>query len=105
MPVTYITNKTSQPTLVWFDKDASERTTLNFYHLRCTRDTAFYFVKFIYIFIVLVELDKPVEWIKFNVDQVGYYRVNYRPEEWETLRSLLRYTHKVKIYITLPYLM
>ncbi|XP_032666261.1 glutamyl aminopeptidase isoform X1 [Odontomachus brunneus] len=67
VPITYITNKKSQPILVWFDKDANE---------------------------LLIELDEPTEWIKFNVDQVGYYRVNYHLEDWKTLCNLLRDAHK-----------
>lgn len=54
-------------------------------------------------FTVLIELDEPTEWIKFNVDQVGYYRVNYRLEEWRILCSLLRDTHKVNSH-TLPHI-
>lgn len=50
-------------------------------------------------FTVLIEIDETIEWIKFNVDQVGYYRVNYRSEEWDTLRNLLQYAHKVFTFI------
>ncbi|KAK3888871.1 hypothetical protein Pcinc_007085, partial [Petrolisthes cinctipes] len=37
-------------------------------------------------------LKKPAgaRWIKFNVDQYGYYRVNYEPAMWEDLISVLR---------------
>lgn len=67
IPITYITNKTSKPTLVWFDKDDSD---------------------------LKIELKDAVEWIKFNADQVGYYRVNYEPVHWEALNNLLKYYHK-----------
>lgn len=29
------------------------------------------------------------KWIKFNRNQVGFYRVNYAPEEWKTLSEAL----------------
>ncbi|XP_011500730.1 PREDICTED: glutamyl aminopeptidase-like [Ceratosolen solmsi marchali] len=62
IPITYITNKNSSPTIVWFDKDASN---------------------------LSIKLDEPVDWIKFNVNQVGYYRVNYNQSEWENLLNIL----------------
>ncbi|XP_033329801.1 glutamyl aminopeptidase [Megalopta genalis] len=67
IPITYITNKTSEPTCIWFDKSDST---------------------------AVIELSEPIEWIKFNANQVGYYRVNYELTEWETLNNLLRYYHK-----------
>lgn len=30
-----------------------------------------------------------VEWIKFNKDQKGYYRVNYEPDMWESISNAL----------------
>ncbi|CAK9820780.1 Glutamyl aminopeptidase [Anthophora plagiata] len=67
IPVTYITNKMSKPTLVWFDKDAED---------------------------LVIEFKEPVEWIKFNADEVGYYRVNYEPADWGTLTNLLKCKHE-----------
>nr|XP_031842296.1 glutamyl aminopeptidase-like [Nomia melanderi]XP_031842297.1 glutamyl aminopeptidase-like [Nomia melanderi]XP_031842298.1 glutamyl aminopeptidase-like [Nomia melanderi]XP_031842299.1 glutamyl aminopeptidase-like [Nomia melanderi] len=67
IPITYITNKTSEPTLVWFDKNATE---------------------------LVIELNDTIDWIKFNAEEVGYYRVNYEPSEWETINHLLKYYHK-----------
>ncbi|XP_012163594.2 glutamyl aminopeptidase isoform X3 [Bombus terrestris] len=67
IPITYITNKISTPTLVWFDKDAKD---------------------------LVIELDDPVEWIKFNAHEVGYYRVNYEEKEWNTLYNILRCQHE-----------
>ncbi|XP_014211540.1 glutamyl aminopeptidase [Copidosoma floridanum] len=67
IPITYVTSKNSTPTLIWFDKDASNLT---------------------------VELNEPVDWIKFNADQVGYYRVNYCASGWETLLNVLLWSHK-----------
>lgn len=32
----------------------------------------------------------PHSWIKFNSDQVGYYRVNYPKEMWQTLTDALK---------------
>lgn len=46
---------------------------------------------------MVIELEEPVEWIKFNKDQVGYYRVNYETTEWENLIHLLKYYHTVNI--------
>lgn len=31
-----------------------------------------------------------VSWVKFNKDQVGYYRVNYAEEQWTTLVDALK---------------
>ena len=40
-------------------------------------------------------------WIKVNVDQIGYYRVNYETENWKSLYLQLQSDHKVRtnIYI------
>lgn len=40
-------------------------------------------------------------WIKANVDQIGYYRVNYETENWKSLYLQLQSDHKVRtnIYI------
>ncbi|XP_076628645.1 glutamyl aminopeptidase [Colletes latitarsis] len=67
IPVTYITSKTSEPTLLWFQKDANN---------------------------LEIEFNETIDWIKFNANEVGYYRVNYEPTEWEILNNLLRDHHK-----------
>lgn len=36
-----------------------------------------------------VMLPRSTAWIKFNVGQFGYYRVNYPPEGWDSLADLL----------------
>ena len=40
-------------------------------------------------------------WIKANVDQIGYYRVNYETKNWKSLYLQLQSDHKVRtnIYI------
>lgn len=38
---------------------------------------------------VSVTTPAAVEWIKFNKDQVGYYRVNYPTEMWQSLTNAL----------------
>ncbi|XP_053981166.1 glutamyl aminopeptidase-like [Hylaeus volcanicus] len=67
IPITYITNKMSKPTLLWFQKDANN---------------------------LEIEFNETIDWIKFNADEVGYYRVNYESTEWEILSKLLRADHK-----------
>lgn len=50
-------------------------------------------------FAVVIEFDDPVEWIKFNAHEVGYYRVNYEEKEWNTLYNILRCQYEVKYVI------
>jgi glutamyl aminopeptidase len=47
---------------------------------------------------VIITLDEPVDWIKFNVNQVGYYRVNYNELEWKTLLNILHSKPEVSIF-------
>ncbi|XP_070159038.1 aminopeptidase A isoform X2 [Polyergus mexicanus] len=63
VPITYITNRIDKPTLIWFNKDVNR---------------------------VVIDVDEHTKWIKLNVNQVGYYRVNYG-NEWQTISELLRY--------------
>ena len=35
-------------------------------------------------------------WIKGNVGQTGFYRVNYEDKNWDALAEQLQYYHKVK---------
>ncbi|KAL7300763.1 hypothetical protein TKK_0006740 [Trichogramma kaykai] len=67
IPITYVTNKQSTPVLVWFDKDAPY---------------------------LEIKIDEPIDWIKFNVDQVGFYRVNYDQGQWKKLIDTLQWSHK-----------
>ncbi|XP_044586424.1 glutamyl aminopeptidase isoform X2 [Cotesia glomerata] len=67
IPITYVTSKNDTPTLVWFDKDSPKLT---------------------------IKLSEPVEWIKFNYKQIGYYRINYDKQSWESLYDVLRWHHK-----------
>lgn len=38
---------------------------------------------------LLIEVTETIEWIKFNKDQVGYYRVFYDAEMWKSLNKAL----------------
>lgn len=39
------------------------------------------------------------DWVKFNVNQTGYYLVNYEIEEWDKLIQVLMTNHTVSIYM------
>jgi len=44
---------------------------------------------------VLVNAQSGTDWIKFNVGQYGFYRVNYPEKEWENFAQLLMDNHEV----------
>lgn len=44
---------------------------------------------------VVIDVDQDTEWIKLNVDEVGYYRVNYTMDGWKMFENLLRSQHTV----------
>ncbi len=44
---------------------------------------------------VLVNAQSGTDWVKFNVGQHGYYRVNYPQEEWLNFAQLLMENHQV----------
>lgn len=39
---------------------------------------------------ILITLNEDVDWIKFNMNQKGYYRVNYEPEMWQSISNALK---------------
>ncbi|RZF41809.1 hypothetical protein LSTR_LSTR005271 [Laodelphax striatellus] len=42
-----------------------------------------------------IDLPSGTKWVKFNLRQKGYYRVNYSPKGWEALSDLLLNDHEV----------
>lgn len=63
IPITYVTS--NEPTITkraWFYHDRADLT---------------------------IPVDSSVEWIKFNKDQVGYYRVKYDDDMWQSLNAAL----------------
>jgi len=44
---------------------------------------------------VVIPWSKYLGWIKVNVDQVGFYRVNYEPENWKALATQLNQDHEI----------
>ena len=44
---------------------------------------------------VLVNAQSGTDWIKFNVGQYGFYRVNYPESEWAQFAQLLMKSHEV----------
>lgn len=45
----------------------------------------------------MIKFEEPIDWIKFNANEVGYYRVNYELNEWNILCNLLRCQHEVSL--------
>ncbi|XP_017474764.1 PREDICTED: glutamyl aminopeptidase-like [Rhagoletis zephyria] len=62
IPITYKTNATVDETRAWFYYNQTE---------------------------LIIELTTAPEWIKFNYDQIGYYRVNYPETLWLKLANQL----------------
>ena len=44
---------------------------------------------------LLINAQSGTDWIKFNVGQYGFYRVNYPEAEWENFAQLLMTSHEV----------
>lgn len=51
----------------------------------------------------MIEFKEPIDWIKFNANEVGYYRVNYESTEWNVLCKLLQCQHNVNFDIYLSF--
>ncbi|KAI8123273.1 Glutamyl aminopeptidase [Lucilia cuprina] len=62
IPITYKTSASAEVQRTWFYFDDTE---------------------------ITITLPSAVEWIKFNYNQVGYYRVNYPTDMWENLSDKL----------------
>ncbi len=45
------------------------------------------------IFTVTFEVDPKIIWVKANVNQSGYFRVNYSQELWDALLNQLKTNH------------
>ncbi|KAK7085111.1 hypothetical protein SK128_002659, partial [Halocaridina rubra] len=65
VPVTFVTD-TSSRIQVWFDKDMDK---------------------------LVMDMPPGATWIKMNVGQYGYYKVNYEASMWQDLISLLKDNH------------
>ena len=44
---------------------------------------------------IVVDIPPGSKWMKFNVGQFGYYRVNYPIEDWKTISEQLMTNHDV----------
>ena len=62
VPVTWISSSNNNPTLQWLRRNNSELT---------------------------LDFPNNTEWVKFNVGQYGFYRVNYPVDDWNKLANLL----------------
>jgi len=62
IPITFITSKNSTVQREWFHPNMNE---------------------------VVIAVDGDEDWIKFNKDQVGYYRVKYEDSMWQSLNAAL----------------
>lgn len=47
---------------------------------------------------LLVNAQSGTDWVKFNVGQYGFYRVNYPESEWAQFAQLLMKSHEVTIF-------
>ncbi|XP_030079658.1 glutamyl aminopeptidase isoform X2 [Drosophila hydei] len=63
IPITYITSADSTPKTTIFNYNDNQ---------------------------LVISVPSTVSWVKFNKDQVGYYRVNYAEEQWTTLVDALK---------------
>lgn len=43
------------------------------------------------------------DWVLANTNVSGYFRVNYDPDNWDRLLSLLNINHKVTDFYTHPF--
>lgn len=62
IPITYVTSENSEVQRQWFHHNMNE---------------------------LVISVSDSIEWIKFNKDQVGYYRVKYEPDMWMSLNAAL----------------
>jgi len=68
VPLTWITNNSSKTSMKWIGKDQDE---------------------------MILQIPKSASWVKFNVGQFGYYRVNYPTKSWFSFISLLINDHTI----------
>ena len=66
VPITWITNKNNDPQLHWLTS------------LEAMTE---------------IDVEPGTEWVKLNVGQYGFYRVNYPPDQWTTLAQILLDDH------------
>lgn len=64
--------------------------------LSCFKDRDNNFLN-IFIFLASLNWSRTSGWIKANVDQIGYYRVNYGMENWRALCQQLNSDHRVSV--------
>ena len=63
IPITYVTSaNSSEVQRVWFHPSVEE---------------------------ITITVSQDIDWIKFNKDQIGYYRVKYEPDMWQSLNKAL----------------
>lgn len=84
-PVKYVTNMGDG--VLWLDSEYGIISVHD--HFMQNRYTIMF-----HYFAATIHLESEVKWVKFNADQMGYYRVQYEEENWSRLIEQMKSNHE-----------